>query len=339
MDQATSHQLPGSSFQHPVLITGVTGFIAGHLAERLRREGAPVRGTARRPDAAAWLSEQGVEVVQADLSDAGSLRRAAAGCAAVVHAAAWTGGPELAPEAGYRVNVEGTANMLAAAREAGIERFVYISSVAVYGVNRAPLIDEAAATPVVGQAYPDSKIAAEAAVRAAGLPHVIIRPASTYGPRGTAWTVGPIENIKTGRLILLGRDAGLVTPGYIDNVVDGLLLALSHPAAAGETFNLCDDRAVTYREFYLAYARMLGRRSLPTVPGWVAAFARSAPAGVARRILGRPPIGPWSLHFRRNPSQFSVEKAQQRLGYVPQVSFAEGMRRTEAWLRKTGYLS
>ena len=332
------NQHSASSFQQPLLLTGATGFIAGHLAERLVRKGARVRGTARRPETAAWLAEQGVEVVQADLLDAESLRRAAAGCRAVVHAAAWTGGPELSPEMAWRTNVEGTANVLAAARAAGIERFVYVSSVAVYGVNRAALIDEFMPTPPVGQLYPDSKIAAEAAVRASGLPWVIVRPASTYGPRGTAWTLGPIEQIKRGRLLLLGRDEGLVTPGYVDNVVDGLWLTLTHPAAVGEAFNLCDDRSVTYREFYLSYARMLGKASLPTAPAWFASLSRTLPANLARRILGRPAVGRWSLHFRRNPSQFSVAKAQRILDYAPKVDFAEGMRRTEAWLAAAGCL-
>jgi len=336
-------QFPASSFQGPVLLTGITGFIAGHLAERLWREGLPVRGTARRLGQTFEVSQTskvspGFETVQADLLDPASLARAVAGCRAVVHAAAWTGGPELSPEAGYRVNVEGTHNMLAAAQTAGVERFIYISSVAVYGVNSAPLVDETMPTPPVGQAYSDSKIAAEKLVRDSGLPCVIIRPASTYGPRGTAWTVGPIEQIKRGTLVLLGRDAGLVTPGYIDNVVDGLMLTLAQTAVLGETFNLCDDRAVTFREFYLAYARMLGKENLPTVPGWFAGPARSTPGNIARRILGRPPVGPWSLHFRRNPSQFSVAKARRLLGYNPQVAFAEGMRRTEAWLRAAGYL-
>ena len=280
----------------------------------------------------------GFEIVQADLLDPGSLKQAVAGCRAVVHAAAWTGGPELSPEAGYRVNVEGTRNVLGAAQAAGVQRFIYVSSVAVYGINSAPLVDESMSTPPVGQAYPDSKIAAEKLVRGSDLPYVIIRPASTYGPRGTAWTVGPIEQIKRSTLVLLGRDAGLVTPGYIDNVVDGLMLTLAQPAALGETFNLCDDHTVTFREFYLAYARMLGKETLPTVPGWFAGLARSAPGNLARRILGRPSVGPWSLHFRRNPSQFSVAKAGWLLGYAPQVDFAEGMRRTEAWLRAAGYL-
>ena len=338
---ANQRMNPTSSLQSPVLITGVTGFIASHLAERLLSDGVPVRGTTRQPESARWLAERsadggGIELVRADLLDAESLRRAADGCRAAVHAAAWTGGPELSSDMAWRTNVEGTANVLAAAQAAGVERFIYISSVAVYGVNCAPLVDESMPTLPVGQLYPDSKIAAEALVRASSLPWVIVRPASTYGPRGGAWTIGPIEQIKAGRLVLLGQDTGLVTTGYIDNVVDGLLLMLAHPAAVSETFNLCDDRAVTFREFYLAYARMLGKDSLPTVPGWFATLARTAPASLARRILGRPTIGPWSLHFRRNPSQFSVAKAKRVLGYAPAVDFAEGMRRTEAWLRAEG---
>lgn len=320
----------------PVLITGVTGFIASHLAERLLAAGVPVRGAARRPAAADWLAARGADIVSADLLDPPALARAARGCRAVVHAAAWTGGPETPPDLAWRTNVDGTANVLAAA--AGVARFIYISSVAVYGVNRASVIDEAAATPRVGQAYPDSKITAEALVRGSGLPYVIIRPASTYGPRGDAWTLGPLRQIKAGRLVLLGRDEGLVTPGYIDNVVDGLLLALAHPAALGEAFNLCDDRAMTYREFYLAYARMLNLDRLPTVPGLAADLARLPAANWLRGRLGRAPVGPWSLHFRRNPSQFSIAKAQRILGYAPRIDFAAGMRLTEAWLRAEGHL-
>jgi nucleoside-diphosphate-sugar epimerase len=322
----------------PVLITGINGFIASHLAERLLASGAPVRGTARRLPHTYFLADQGAEIIPGDLFDEAALYFAARDCRAVVHAAAWTGGPELSPAEGYQTNVDGTANVLEAARAARVERFIYISSVAVYGLNRSPLVDETAPTPPARQAYPDSKIAAEALVRASGLPYVIIRPASTYGPRGTAWTLSPLNQIRAGRLVLLGKDAGLITPGYIDNVVDGLLLALEHPAALGQAFNLCDDRPVTYRQFYLAYARMLGKDRLPTVPPVVARLARLGPARLVRRFLGRPAAGPWTLHFRFNPSQFSVAKAQRLLGYRPAVDFAAGMHRTEAWLRSAGYL-
>jgi nucleoside-diphosphate-sugar epimerase len=324
-----------------VLITGVTGFIGSHLAERLLAEGVAVRGLARRPADAAWLAERGVQIVQADLFQRAGLANAVQGCDAVLHSAAWTGGPDLGEQQAWTVNVAATGWLLQAAQDADVQRFVYFSSVAVYGLNRAPLIDETAPTPLAGQLYPDSKIAAETLVRAAqanGLPTTIIRPASTYGPRGAAWTVGPVEQIKAGRLVLLGQDRGLVNTGYIDNVVDGVLLALRSPAAVGETFNLCDGLAITYREFYGRYAAMLGRQRLPVYPAWLARGAVSPPGRWLRRLLGKPAPGPWSYHFRFNPSRFSIAKAQRVLGYAPRVDLDEGMRRTESWLHKQGYI-
>lgn len=323
-------------------ITGITGFIGGHLAERLLATGARVRGLARNPESAARLARLGAEIVPGSLLDRSALERTAAGCDVLLHTAAWTGGPELSDDEAWATNVTATEWLLEEAGRAGASRFVYFSSVAVYGVNSAEVLDETAATPSVGQLYPDSKIAAEARVRhaqAAGLAATIMRPACTYGPRGAAWTVGPIEQIKSGRLVLLGRDQGLVNTGYVDNVVDGVLLALDSPAAAGETFNLCDGSAVTYREFYLRYAAMLGKGTLPGVPAWLAKGAMSPPGKALRRLTGRPAVGPWSYHFRFNPSRFSIDKARRLLGYEPRVDFREGMRRTEDWLRTSGYLS
>ncbi|MBE2235956.1 MAG: NAD(P)-dependent oxidoreductase [Anaerolinea sp.] len=319
-----------------VLITGVTGFMGSHLAERLLAEGVAVRGLARRPADAAFLARQGAEIVPGDLAERAGLEEAVRDCQAVLHTAAWTGGPGLGERQAWTINVAATGWLLQAAQNAGVQRFVYFSSVAVYGLNAAPLIDESAPTPPVGQLYPDSKIAAEtlvAAAQADGLPTTIIRPASTYGPRGTAWTTGPVEQIQAGRLVLLGEDRGLVNPGYIDNVVDGVLLALRSPAAVGETFNLCDGTAITYREFYGRYAAMLGRERLPVYPAWLARGAVSPPGRWLRRLLGRPAPGPWSYHFRFNPSRFSIAKAQRVLGYAPAVDLDEGMRRTEQWLR------
>ncbi|HNS03832.1 MAG TPA: NAD(P)-dependent oxidoreductase [Anaerolineae bacterium] len=324
------------------LITGVTGFMGSHLAERLLAEGIAVRGLARRPADAAFLAQQGAEIVQADLAERAGLERAVRDCQVVLHTAAWTGGPGLDEQQAWTINVAATGWLLQAAASAGAQRFIYFSSVAVYGLNAAPLIDESAPTPPVGQLYPDSKIAAETLVRAAqtdGLPTTIIRPASTYGPRGSAWTIGPVEQIKAGRLVLLGEDRGLVNTGYIDNLVEGVLLALHSPAAAGETFNLCDGTAITYREYYQRYAAMLGRERLPVYPAWLARGAVSPPGRWLRRLLGRPVPGPWSYHFRFNPSRFSIAKAQRLLGYAPAIDLDEGMRRTEQWLRAQGYLA
>lgn len=324
-----------------ILLTGVTGFIGGHLAERLHGAGWAVRGLARDPGDATALAAQGIEIVRGSLLERASVAAAVPGCDAVIHAGAWTGGPGVSDADAWTTNVAATGWLLEAARQAGVGRFIYLSSVAVYGLNPAAVIDETAATPPVGQLYPDSKIAAETLVRGAGeqgLATTIVRPASTYGPRGGAWTVGPVEQIKAGRLVLLGRDQGLVNPGYIDNFVDGVLLALASPAAVGETFNICDGATVTYRDFYLRYAAMLGKTDLRTVPAFVAKGAASPPGRWLRRLMGKQPPGPWSLHFRFNPSRFSIAKASRLLGYTPQITLDEGMRRTEAWLREAGYL-
>lgn len=324
-----------------ILVTGASGFIGSHLVERCLAAGLAVRGLVRRRHTAAFLSSLGAEIVEGDLLDPTSLSRAVAGCDAVLHAAAWTGGSGPTRQVAWDTNVTATGHLLRAAEDHGVRHFVYFSSVAVYGVNPSPLVDESAPTLPTGQLYPDTKIAAEALVRTAqqeGLPTTIIRPACTYGPRGTAWTINVVDQIKSGRLVLLGPDDGLVNTGYVDNLVDGVLLALHTPAALAETFNLCDGTAVTYRQFYLRYAAMLGRHSLPTRPAWIARGAQTLPGQWARRLTGRPPIGPWSYHFRFNPSRFSIAKAQRLLAYTPAVDFAEGMQRTEAWLRQKGYL-
>lgn len=324
-----------------VLVTGASGFIGSHICERLLELDVTVRAMVRDPARATWLADQGIEVVPGDLGDVSTLHQAAAGCQAVIHTAAWTGTPD-DPALGETVNVAGTEAVLTAAAAAGVARVIFFSSVAVYGINDAPVIDETAATPLVGQAYPDSKIRAEAVVRrfaSQGLDTVILRPASTYGPRGTAWTLNPLEQIRRGRLRLLGGGRGLVNLGYIDNVVDGTLLALTQPQAAGQTYNLCDGVAITFREFYGYYARMLGKRRIPSVPGWVGHLAVSPGGRWLRRAAGRPDAGRWSLHYLQNRSCFSIDKLQHELGFRPYIAVDEGMKRTQVWLQAHGYLA
>ena len=323
-----------------ILVTGASGFIGGHLCEQLQQAGAAVRGLVRSAPRAAWLADQGITLIEGSLDDPAALARALSGCAAVIHCAAWTGAPD-DPTLGEAVNVAGTEAVLQAAAAAGAARVIYVSSVAVYGLNASPLIDESAPTPLVGQAYPDSKIRAEGVVqrwRDRGLDVVIVRPASTYGPRGTAWTITPVEQIKRGRLRLLAGGGGLVNLGYVDNVVAGMRLALTAPAAANQTYNLCDGQTLSFHDFYGCYARMLGVSQLPSVPAWAGKLVISPPGRWAQRLLGRQTAGPWSLHYLLNTSRFTIDKAQRQLGYAPTIDVAEGMRRTEVWLRQAGII-
>src|SRR4029078_336715 len=178
----------------PVLVTGAGGFIGSHLAERLVREGARVRAFVRYKSDGTWgwldhsLVKTDLEVVAGDVADAGSVGRAVAGCEAVFHLAALIGIPYSyqAPLSYLRTNIEGTLNILQAAREAGVQRVVHTSTSEVYGSAQYVPIDEA--HPLAGQLpYSATKIGAdklaESYHRSFGLPVVIIRPFNTFGPR------------------------------------------------------------------------------------------------------------------------------------------------------------
>jgi len=321
-----------------VLITGINGFIAGHIAESLTAKGINVRGVCRRPDEISRLELKDVELVKGDLLDVESIKNAVVGCDVVIHAAGWSGGGGISDSLAWQTNVDGSANVIFASKACGVKQFIYISSIAVYGFNRSPLIDESMPTPRINELYPDSKIAAEDLVRTSGLPYTIIRPGCTYGPRGEGWTVGIIKQIKNG-MQLQGNDDGLITPGYIDNFVDGVLLCIFKKEAIGHTFNICDDKAVTYREFYMAFAHMLGLKVLPAIPVWRVKLSRSQLFKILRSIMRRNNGNKYSTHFRFNPSQFSIKKAKLILGYQPKVNFKEGIAKTEAWLKENGLLS
>jgi 2-alkyl-3-oxoalkanoate reductase len=322
----------------PVLITGVGGFIGGHLAERLLIYGIPVKGMSRDPDSLSWLSDQGAEVFKGDLLDKTTFEKRISDCSIVVHAAGWGGANNVPPMIGWKTNVIGTKNVVEVSGNSEIERIIYLSSIGVYGMNKSPIIDETMATPVVGQLYPDSKIESERVIMSSGIPFVIIRPGCVYGPRGEGWTLTVIEQIKKG-IRLQGNDAGLIPQVYIDNIIDGIFLAMIKQEAKCNVFNICDDKPVTYREFYSAYALMMGIDNLGSVPEWRIRFGRTRIASFLRLLLGRPATDPWTYHFRFNHSQISNDKAKQILGFVPEIDFAEGIHRTELWLKKNGFLN
>ena len=166
------------------LLTGASGFIGGKIADRLLREGRRVRAFARRP--LPKLEARGIEVVVGELTDDAALRRACAGVDTIFHVAARVGvwGPE---EEFRRVNIEGTAALLAAARAQGVARFIFTSSPSViYSGGDLRGVDESAPLCTAAPcAYPTSKAAAERLVRAANSPQlrtVALRPHLVWGP-------------------------------------------------------------------------------------------------------------------------------------------------------------
>jgi nucleoside-diphosphate-sugar epimerase len=314
-----------------VCITGASGFIGRRLAEQWRAQGAEVVGVDQAED-----PQHGV--VAGDVSRPGPWQKAAEGCDVVVHTAALVGMPS--DESGFwEVNVRGTRLALEAARDAGARRFVHFSSVVTFGLDFPDGVDEQWPVRPTGVAYVDTKVAAEQVVlqsHAAGEMDVtVIRPGDVYGPGSRPWTVLPVELIKARRFVLPARGRGIHSPVYVDDLVAGVIAAAGADAAAGQVITLSGGVGIESRDFFGHYARMLGRRGVPTVPTSVT-LAAAAAQSTAARILGKvnevTPAGVRYLALRRGT--YGIGKARELLGWTPAVGVEEGMARCEAWLRE-----
>lgn len=319
------------------LVTGASGFIGGHVARRLAADGRMVRCLVRPTSDTAGVA--GLQRVTGDLTDADSLRRAVEGCRWVVHCGAlvsdWGTRREIAA-----VNVRGTADLVAACRAAGVQRFVHLSTTDVYGYPGVPAVDETRAPGPFRNWYQQTKLEAETAVRGAGLESVILRPATVYGP-GSIDVVGQIADaIVAGHMILIGHGRAVAGLTYVDNVADLVVLALDHPDAAGQTFNATDGLDVTWRRFVGDLAA-----GLDAAPArWSLPYPLAAALGAAlehgyrglRATTGltlAPLLSRQAVHVMGIDQDFSNARAREQLGWAPRTPYADGLRATLEWLR------
>lgn len=335
----------GSGGQRPslperVFVTGANGFIGRAVMTRYRNLGVAVCGVDVNADAQ-W------NVVAGDIADAGPWQSHARGADLVVNTAAVVS--NTAPrELYWRISVNGVRKALDAAVAAGARRFVQISSCAAFGKQFPPDVEEtypvAAAT---GRNYDDAKGGSEhpaLAAHAAGeIACTIIRPGDVYGPGSRPWILIPLETIATTRAFVLPAfGKGVLSPIYIDDLVDGIVLGAGLDVAAGQIFSLTGGHGVTCEEYFSYHWRWAGKDGKSAKPPSysTATVTRLATlAGIVRKLLGqKSEAGPEALALLSKPGTFSIEKARRMLGYEPRVSLDEGMRRTEAWLRETGRL-
>ena len=322
----------------PTLVTGATGFVGWHVARTLLERGRVVRALARDP---AKLRElPGVHGIQGDLRDAASLARAVEGCAVVFHVAAdyrlWT----REPEEMYKSNVDGTRAMLAAAQRAGVERFVYTSTVGCIGIPPDGIGDEnvPAHLEEMQGPYKRSKFLAEqVALEFArdGFPVVIVNPTAPVGDHD-------FKPTPTGKIIVdFVRGA---IPAYVDtglNVVDVRDVACAHLAACergipGERYILGSEN-MTLQQILKTLADILERKApsvqIPYAVAYAAGIASTAWAG----ITGKEPRAPLDgVRMSRKKMWVRHDRASQALGYSP-GSAADGLRRAVVWFQENGY--
>ena len=313
------------------LITGASGFVGHALVERLREQGVSVAGVDLEGN-----PQDGI--VAGDITAPGAWQSAAEGCDVVLHTAAAvtnTANDEL----GWRVNVLGTKHAIDAAVAAGAKRFVHLSSVRAFGDAGFPdgVTEEHPVHPD-RSVYVNTKIASEQVVLQAyaegRIDVTIVRPGDVYGPRSRPWTILIVEAIRAKQFLLPARGKGIFSPAYIDNLVEGVLLAATGPEAVGQIFTISDGVGVACDEFFGYYFRMLGMRGPRTLPTALAIALSALPEASAVVFRRKTEVRRESMRYLARTGTYSIAKARRVLGYEPGVDLAEGMRRTEEWLRR-----
>jgi nucleoside-diphosphate-sugar epimerase len=322
----------------PDLVTGATGFIGRHLARRLLSQGRVVRLLCRATSVSR-LDEDArrlAEVVEGDLRDSESLGRAVRGVRRVFHCAGhvsdWG-----AEEQFVAVNVTGTRSLLEAACGEQVDRFVHLSSIAVFGVPAPPYFDDESPYGPGRDLYSRTKIAAEQEVlrfhRERGLATVVLRPAVVYGPMGT-WAEEPVAMIRKNRMFLLGGGEGTCHPCYIENLVHAMLLAAEHPRAVGNAYIVADDEPMSFSEYFNLLARIVGRgpirRSIPLPVARAMASALETWASLRDRDQ-RPLLTHTAIEMVSVTSRMSMRKIRDELDYRPPYRTSAAMEQMRQW--------
>ncbi len=317
------------------MITGAAGFIGLATAKRLIAEGAEVVGVDLNPAGREIVESAGAEWVQASTTDSAALASAFSGATGVVHTAAIVSDFGQMPEF-IEVNVKGTRNVLDAAEQCGASSVVHLSSVASWGYDFTRSPKDESFPRRQGVPYVDTKAASDEMALRRGA--AVVRPGDVYGPRSDPWTVRPIESMKSGAFLLPSGGRGLMTPVFVDDLVDLVVRALRSPEAAGRAVTGFAGDPVSSAEFFDYYARMLGKERTPTLPRSIATLGILGMMGIAK-LRGRDPdVSPTALTFISRKETYDTKLAKELLGWEPQVSLVEGMTITEAWLRSTGLL-
>lgn len=312
-------------------VTGGSGFIGGALIARLARENVAVNALVRSDTAAAKVEALGATPIKGDLDDEDALRAGAEGCTYVFHAAAavedWGD-----PAYFERVNVGGTIRTLRAAEAAGARRFVHVGTEAALMAGD-PLVnvDETAPLrPDSKSLYPATKARAEQAVRGASteaFQTVVVRPRFVWGPGDAAILPTMKAMVEAGKFAWVGGGHHKTNTSYIDNVIEGLVLA-ADKGTPGEAYFVHDGDAIEFREMVTKLLATQGveapTRSVPApVAGALAVGGETV--WRALRLKGSPPLTRFAYWVSSQECTLDISKARAELGYEPVISRAAGL--------------
>jgi nucleoside-diphosphate-sugar epimerase len=316
-----------------IFVTGGTGFIGGEVVRQLRGRGDDVVCLVRNPAKGKAVADLGCELVAGDLGDSAAIRSGMEDCDAVVHAAAVyeVGIPASQREPMREANVGGTEGVLEAAREAGVGKIVYVSTVAAFGNTHGKVVDESYEHPgkEFTSCYEQTKWEAHQVAKrmiGEGLPCVIVQPGGVYGPGDTSATGELIGQFLAGKMPLLPFPETGICFGHVEDTAAGIVLALDK-GTPGESYILSGPVS-TIREAIGVVAAVSGRkaprRAMPV--GLMKALTPIGP--LVGKLMGQPPNLRELISSADGVTFWATnEKAQRELGFEPR-GLEQGMRQT-----------
>jgi nucleoside-diphosphate-sugar epimerase len=325
-----------------ILVTGGTGFTGKALVRRLLKDGHQVIALDFQEGLKTQeLRDWGAEVVIGTVTDKAVVDRCMTGVDIVHHLAAAFRQLNVPNSYYWDVNVEGTRNVLAAAFRENVKKFVYCSTCGVHGNVDHPPADENA--PInAADYYQQTKYEAEPIVRQyqeQGMATTILRPAAIYGPGDPERFFMIFKRVNKGVFPMFGSGKTLYHPLYIDHLIDAHVLAQEPGRGDGEAYLIADERFVEIETLVKKTADALGVTvRIPHLPIWPVIIVGHICEKVCTPLKITPPIFPRRVDWYRQNRAFSIDKAKRDLGYHPQISLDEGLRRTAAWYKQEGYL-
>lgn len=323
-----------------ILVTGANGFVGAMLCRKLVERRNHVRGLVRKTSDLSLLQGIPIQYIVGSLEDPGSLKPAVQGIKLVYHvAAAVTDWGSL--DYFRRVNVEGTRNLLEASVSEGVNRFIYVSSVAVHSFIGAQDMDENSPQLPTPFPYCQTKREAEALVmkyhNQGKINATIVRPGDIFGPGDRVSLLKMAKMLEAGKIAHVGGGKTLGAFTYVENLVHGLILAGTKKQAAGKTYIITDGIKLTWREYFEKLTKAV------CLPAPKISVNANLALGMAMmlelfyrlfRIKARPLITRYLITHLRKDFHFSIDKARMELGYEPKVGIDDAIQRTAEWYKK-----
>lgn len=324
-----------------VLITGAAGFIGSHLTEALIKKGYNVIGLLAPTDDTRWIKNLDATFIYADITDKDLLYKKIPDVSYIYHLAAILSGH--CPEKIYRVNYEGTKNLVNVCLELGIKlkRFLFISSAATMGpTGKTEIFDEDAPCNPVSD-YGKSKLLAEQFLNSVKdrLPFTTVRLPLVYGPRALGGLFAIFMLLNKGIRINIGK--GKTNVGFVKDIVDGMILASESPVTIGKTYHLGEDKIYTSNEIWSIIEKAVGKKSIKLITPYSLLYLTAFLSELYARIVGT------KIVFRRQAIneyikyrywQVDMNKAEREFGFKAKTPLEIGAKITVDWYKKESFI-